>query len=140
MKNKNQSGFSLIELLLVVVIVGVIAAIGIPLLTKGIHAAENSSTNATLKIMVQTQALFYAQKNRYARLDEVNAINNGTLGTIDGDKLFRGNFEYEMVPANPTDEELKATFRIKATRYIGDPNLPYVMEITPQGYVSEIFP
>lgn len=140
MKNKNQSGFSLIELLLVVVIVGVIAALAVPLLTRGISAAENGSTNATLKIMLQTQSLFFAQKNRYARLDEINALHNGVLGDVQNNKLYRGKFEYELVPENPTDEELKATFRIKATRILGDTSFPYVMEVTPQGYVSQIFP
>ena len=140
MKDKNQMGFSLIELLLVVVIVGVIAAIAIPLLGRGISAAENSSTNATLKVMLQTQVAHFVQNNRYGRLDEVNGFQNGTLGTVTGDKLFRGKFEYEMVPTNPTDDELKATFRIKATRVIGDTSLPYIMEITPEGYTSQIFP
>ncbi len=139
MKNKNQSGFSIIELLLVVVIVGIIASIAVPLFSRGINAAENGSTNATLKIMVQAQSLHFVQKNRYARLDEINAIQNGSLGTMDNDKLRRGKFEYELV-GNPTDEELKATFTIRATRVIGDTSLPYVMEITPLGYSSQIFP
>lgn len=139
MKNKNQSGFSIIELMLVVVIACVIAAIAVPLLTKGIKATENGSTNATLKIMVQAQSLHFAQKNRYARLDEINAIQNGSLGTMEDDKLMRGNFEYELV-GNPTEEDLKATFTIRATRVLGDTSLPYVMEITPQGYSSQIFP
>ena len=140
MKNKNESGFSLIELLLVVVIIGVIASIGVPLLTKGIMAAENGSTNATLKIMLQAQSVHMAQKSRYGRLSEINAIQNNSLGEIRDDKLYRGKFEYEMVPANPTDEELKTDFRIKATRIIGDTTLPYVMEITTEGYVSQIYP
>lgn len=140
MKDKNQSGFSLIELLLVVVIVGVIATLAVPLLTKGIMAAENGSTNATLKIMLQAESLHFAQKNRYARLNEVNSIQNGNLGSVTEDKLYRGKFEYEMVPTNPTDDELKADFRIKATRIVGDTSLPYVMEITSEGYASQIFP
>lgn len=140
MKNKNQTGFSLIELLLVCVIVGVIAAIAVPLLARGIMAAENGSTNATLKIMLQDQTAFFAQKNRYARLDEINAIHNNVLGDMVGDKLVRGKFEYEMIPTNPTDDELKTTFQIKATRVVGDTTMPYVMEINPQGYVSQIFP
>lgn len=140
MKDKNQMGFSLIELLLVVVIVGVIATIAVPLLSKGINAAENGSTNATLKVMLLAQVGHFVQKNRYARLDEINNMHNGTLGSVTGDKLNRGKFEYEMVPTAPTDEELKATFRIKATRVIGDTSLPYIMEITPEGYTSQIFP
>lgn len=139
MEDKNQNGFSLIELLLVCVVVGVIATIAIPLLMKASKAAENTSTNATLKVMLQDQTAYYIQKSRYARLDEINAIHDGTLGTITDKKLYRGKFEYELV-GDPTDDELKATFRIKATRIIGDVTDPYIMEITPEGYVSQIFP
>ncbi len=139
MKDKNQMGFSLIELLLVCVVVGVIATIAVPLLMKATLAAEDSSTNATLKVMLQGQTAFFVRKNRYARLDEINAIHDGTLGTITDKKLYRGKFEYELV-GDPTDEELKTTFRIKATRIVGDPVDPYIMEITPEGYVSQIFP
>ena len=140
MKEKNQMGFSIVEMILVVTIVGIIATIAVPLLSRGIMSAENGSTNATLKIMLQAETAHFAQKNRYARLGEINNIQEGRLGTITGDKLMRGKFEYEMVPATPTDEELKATFRIKATRVVGNATLPYVMEITPGGYTSQIFP
>lgn len=139
MKDKNQKGFSLIELLLVCVVIGVIATIAIPLLMRASSAAENQSTNATLKVMLQDQTAFYVQKNRYGRLDEINAIHDGTLGTIDNKKLYRGKFEYELV-GDPTDDELKTEFRIKATRVVGDASDPYVMEITPEGYTSQIFP
>ena len=139
MKDKNQMGFSLIELLLVCVVVGVIATIAVPLLMKAAIAAEDTSTNATLKVMIQDQTAFHVQKSRYARLDEINAIHDGTLGNIADKKLYRGKFEYELV-GDPTDEELKGTFRIKATRIIGDTSDPYIMEITPEGYVSQIFP
>jgi prepilin-type N-terminal cleavage/methylation domain-containing protein len=139
MVDKNQKGFSLIELLLVCVVVGVIATIAIPLLMKATNSAENSSTNATLKVMLQDQTAFYVQKNRYARLDEINAIHDGTLGDITNEKLYRGKFEYELV-GDPTDEELKESFRIKAIRVIGDVSDPYLMEITPEGYTSQIFP
>ena len=140
MKEKNQTGFSIIELILVVTIVGIIATLAIPLLSKGIMSAENGSTNATLKIMLNAQTTHFVQKNRYARLSEINTIQEGHLGTVNGDKLMRGKFEYEMVPIAPTDEQLKATFRIKATRVVGNATLPYVMEITPGGYTSQIFP
>ena len=139
MKDKNQMGFSLIELLLVCVVIAVIAVIAVPLFMKGIMAVENGSTNATLKVMLLDQTAFFVQKSRYARLDEINAIHDGSLGEIRDNKLYRGKFEYELV-GNPTDEELKGTFRIKATRVIGDASLPYVMEVTPEGYASQIFP
>lgn len=137
---KGQKGFSIIEMVVVCVIIGIIASIAIPLVRRAVMFAENGSTNATMKIMLQAQAVHLTQKGRYARLDEVNTIQNGTLGKVTGNKLYRGKFEYEMVPENPTDEELKIGFRIKASRYMGDTSIPYVVEITQAGYVSEIFP
>lgn len=137
--NKKQEGFSITEMVIVVVIVGIIAAISIPLVSQALTFAENGSTNATLKVMLSVQSVHFSQKGRYARLDEINTIQNGTLGQVASNKLQRGKFEYKMVPDNPTDEELKNGFRIVATRNVGNA-IPYVMEVTQSGYVAEIFP
>ena len=47
-KNKKQNGFTLIELMVVVVIVGVLSAVGLPALTKAQDKAKDSATIATL--------------------------------------------------------------------------------------------
>lgn len=140
MKNNKQSGFSLIELLLVVVIIAVIAAIAVPNLTKAFAAAENGSCLATMKTIQLIQTTVYSQKNRYARLDEVNQHQNNTLGQVASNQLLRGKFVYEMIPANPTDDELKLGFIIKASRSVSstDP-VPFVVEMNERGIVSTIF-
>ena len=56
MKNRNESGFSIIELLLVCVMIGVISALAVPALQKAIRAAENGTTFATMKTMAGAQA------------------------------------------------------------------------------------
>ena len=141
MKNKNQSGFSLIELILVVVIISVIAAIAVPNLTKAFAAAENGSTIATMKTIQLTQTTSYSQKSRYARLDEVNEYQNNSLGDVINNQLFRGKFLYEMIPANPTDDELKSGFIVKATRNTNVPDpIPFVLELNERGFVTPIFP
>src|SRR5688572_19924742 len=63
MGNRNENGFSLVELLLVVVIIGIIAAIGIPALQKGVKAAENGSTFGVMRTIASTQLNFYSSNN-----------------------------------------------------------------------------
>jgi prepilin-type N-terminal cleavage/methylation domain-containing protein len=116
MQNNCQKGFSLIELLIVVVIIGVVAALAVPAFQRGIVAAENRNIHATLKTMKSTQTLFFSQNQRFATLSELNTVNPG-LGTVVGPRLVRNDFEFEMSPVNPDPElDLKGGYTIRASR------------------------
>lgn len=137
MKNKNESGFSLIELIIVMVIIGILAVLTFPYASRAKNAAEKTSIGATLKTMLTAQTNYYTRNSRYARLDELNASQYGALGTNVGtDMLSRGNFTFEMIPTQPTDAELREGFTIKATKPAvgGDP--PIVITITHNGYTD----
>ena len=136
----NQKGFSLVELVLVVVIIGIIAAIAVPSLSKAIAAAENGSAVATLKTIALVQTSLMAEKNRYGRLDEVNTFQNGKLGTVGGYTLLRGKYTYEMIPSNPSDAQLKTAFKVKATRTVDASQLPFVLENDQLGNLVQITP
>ncbi|EGR0264114.1 prepilin-type N-terminal cleavage/methylation domain-containing protein [Vibrio cholerae] len=75
-KNKQQQGFTLIELMIVVAIIGVLAAIAVPAYKDYVTKSEASSAIATLKAL-QTPAELLYQEN--GNLTVSNAL--AALGT-----------------------------------------------------------
>jgi prepilin-type N-terminal cleavage/methylation domain-containing protein len=139
MKVNGQKGFSLIELLLVVVIVGIIAALAVPALRRAARAAENGTTFAALRTINSTQVGFYSQNSRFGRLPELNQILGTSLGTTVGDRIVRGQYVFEMTPVTPTDEELRTEYTITATRTATD-DIVYSYEVTQSGRIRQILP
>lgn len=142
MKRANQKGFSVIELLVVVVIIGIIASLAIPYLKKALYASENGALFATVRTMYSTQVSFMGSKSRFARLDELNVAGGGDAfgTTLPGNKIKRGNFTFEMIPSVPTDAELRTEFEIKVTKTLDAGDLPYVVKLTHKGEIEQITP
>jgi prepilin-type N-terminal cleavage/methylation domain-containing protein len=83
---KKEQGFSLIELLIVVVIIGVIMAMGVPGLQKARQYAQSGSAIQSLRTLTTAENLYERRFKVYATL--VDLAPEGTIdpGLANGNK------------------------------------------------------
>jgi len=137
---RHQDGFSLIELLIVVVVIGIVAALAVPTLQKATRAAENGNTFAALRTIASTQVSYYQSNGRFGRVTEINNVLSSSLGNNSGNDVNRGRWVYSMVPGGPTDAELRNGYTLTATRNVPSEGVLYQYKLTESGEIVQLFP
>jgi len=114
---KAKSGFTLVEILIVVVILGILAAIVIPQFTEASTEAKQNSLMSDLQTIRSQIELYKVQHNDIppkaasfvAQMTETSDID----GNTSGNKVRTGLFQYgpylERIPINPFNDKADAT-------------------------------
>jgi type IV pilus assembly protein PilA len=96
-KNRLRRGFSLIELLIVIAIILIIAAIAVPKMNKQIMAAHEMAAIRMIGTIHQGETQYYSQFGRYAQnLSELGPPASGAAGPTSAD----------IIPKNLADGKL----------------------------------
>jgi prepilin-type N-terminal cleavage/methylation domain-containing protein len=68
-KNRREAGFSLMELLVVVLIIGLLSSIGIPVLVRSLRKSHRAAVGTSMRDVYVAMTRYYADNGNFPVLD-----------------------------------------------------------------------
>jgi len=115
MKNTFKSGFTLLELLIIIIIIGILAAIAIPGFSKAVEKTKVKDAQAVLSAVHSAEKIYYLDQGSFGTLDPDPAQSNTLVTNNYITNPNSGNTTWSFSVPAPT----AATFTATATRAAG---------------------
>jgi len=102
MMRKNQGGFTLVELMIVVIIVGILAAVAIPMYQGATERAKASEAVAALGTIRGAMRVYFAEHGTYvnANFGDGDQVTNGDILDVSDSDLLGRYFSTECYTFN----------------------------------------
>lgn len=97
---KNSSGFSLLELLIVVTVIGILLALAVPNLRTARRTANEASAIASVKSIIGAEALYFSSYGYQSTYGTFNDLVNHNC--IDSALMTEGRNYYTFQVTTPT--------------------------------------
>lgn len=120
--NKNlTSGFTLIELMIVVAVIGILSAIAIPSYQDSIRKGKRAEGRMALTELMQQQERYMTQKNTYAAFTAGATTGvAASFKTFSGDNLMNASYLLGAELCDAPNDDIKLCVRVFATPQFSD--------------------